>query len=221
MDEELFILGAGGFAKEAYLLIERLGLDGGAARCAGLVDVDPSGPTERFGGRDLPVFDQSSFAATHRGATLVLGIANPRVIQGLCKTFAGWRFATLVDPSVHVHPSTTLGEGTVVAAGTQLSLDVEIGAFNVLNPGVIVGHDTRTGTGNVLNPGAVLSGSVTLGEGNLVGSRATVLQGLQVGSWATIGAAALVTRDVQDGALMKGVPARPDPAAAPSGTSQP
>ncbi|TMK26804.1 MAG: hypothetical protein E6G62_01520 [Actinobacteria bacterium] len=57
--------------------------------------------------------------------------------------------------------------------------------------------------------GARLASAVVVGPEAHIGAGSTVLQGRTIGARAVVGAGAVVTHDVDDGAVVVGVPARP------------
>lgn len=205
----VYILGAGGQARDVYHLIQRLASRGESITCGGFVDLEPESGELVVGGSSTPVHAEREFLAERSHATVALGTASPVLNARLMARYSAFDFATLIDPDVDRHDSITFGEGAVVTAGAQLSLDVTIGAGSIVNRGVIVGHETQVGDHCVLNPGSNLSGRVVLGARNLVGAGATVLQELRIGSENTIGAGSVVTKDIDDGETVVGVPARP------------
>lgn len=112
-----------------------------------------------------------------------------------------------------IHPSAqymgdSLGQGTVLAAGSIVCVGATVGELAVVNTGAIVDHECTIGRAAHICPGARLAGRVTVGEGAFVGIGATVIQGVTIGPWATVGAGAVVIRDVEPNETVVGVPAR-------------
>lgn len=211
MKNDVFILGAGGFAREVYLVLSRLERAGGPYSFGGFVDIDPDRDHLAVGDHHLPILRQADFLLENVGARVAIGTGDPALIARMAAEFDTMDFVTLVDPSVELHDSVRLGAGNIVTAGVQMTVNIEIGCHNVFNLNVTIGHDATIGNGNVINPGANISGGVTLGNGNLVGTGAAVLQNLSIGSNCTVGAAALVTKNISDEQLVVGVPGRARP----------
>jgi sugar O-acyltransferase (sialic acid O-acetyltransferase NeuD family) len=208
----LFIIGAGGFGREVFSIIEALESSGSVPHAAGFIDDAPSAADlERvnvLGSRVVGCVDDLIRRTEPFGAILAIGSASAR------ETIAGLLAYSPVTFPMIVHPDTTMGcdvrlaEGVVVAAGSRLSTNIEVGRHVHIDQNAVVGHDCNLGDFSRLNPQACVSGAVTIGRGALIGANATLLPGLDVGDGAIVGAGAVVTSAVDPAATVKGVPAR-------------
>jgi sugar O-acyltransferase (sialic acid O-acetyltransferase NeuD family) len=208
----LFIIGAGGFGREVFSIIEALEGSGSLPHPAGFIDDAPSAAdldrVNALGSRVVGSVDDLIRRTEPFSAVLAIGSASNR------ETIAGLLSHSSVTFPVIVHPDTSLGcdvrlaEGVVVAAGSRLSTNIEVGRFVHIDQNAVVGHDCNLGDFSRLNPQACVSGGVTIGRGALVGANATVLQGLDVGGDSIVGAGAVVTHTVRSATTVKGVPAR-------------
>jgi len=208
----LFIIGAGGFGREVFSIIEALAADGGLARPAGFIDDAPSPldleRVEALGSVVVGSVHDLVLRTGRFSAILAMGSASDR------RNVAGLLSHSPVTFPVLVHPDTTLGcgvrlaEGVVIAAGSRLSTNIDVGRHVHIDQNAVVGHDCTLEDFSRLNPQACVSGAVRIGSGALVGANATVLQGLDVGEDAIVGAGAVVTRPIQSNTTVKGVPAR-------------
>jgi sugar O-acyltransferase (sialic acid O-acetyltransferase NeuD family) len=208
----LFIIGAGGFGREVFSIIEALESLDRMPHPAGFIDDDPStadvARVHALGSRIVGSVDDLARRTEPFSAVLAIGSAFSR------EAIASLLAHSPVTFPVLVHPDTTMGcdvrfaEGAVVAPGCRLSTNIDVGRHVHIDQNAAVGHDSRLGDFSRLNPHACVSGTVTIGRGALIGANATVLQGLDVGDEALVGAGSCVVTDVAPGTVVKGVPAR-------------
>lgn len=212
MTAPLFIVGAGGFGREVFSIMDALRRSGSMPGPTGFIDDAPSpADLERvgvLGSRVVGSVDDLLTRTEPFSAVLAIGSATAR------QTVATRLAHSPVTYPVLVHPDTTIGcdvrlaEGVVVAAGSRLSTNIQVGKHVHIDQNAVVGHDCVLGDYSRLNPQACISGTVTIGPGALIGANATVLPGLEVGDHAVVGAGAVAVRDVGSATTVKGVPAR-------------
>lgn len=198
---DLYVIGAGGLAREMAWLAQSLGMD-----VVGFVDV-AAGTVEGY-----PVITDGELLHLSHPYAAVVGLGTPGLRAGVVSRYAQQKhvdFPTLVHESATVLGPCEIGRGTCLQAGVRLTGDIAIGDFVLLNLNVTVGHDAVIGSGVVINPGATISGGVRIGESALIGTGAVMLENVIVGERATVGAGAVVTKDVPAGVTVVGVPARP------------
>jgi sugar O-acyltransferase (sialic acid O-acetyltransferase NeuD family) len=118
------------------------------------------------------------------------------------------RFAPVIDGSVRVPESCSIGAGSIVLAGSVLTASVAIGRHVVIMPHVTLTHDDVVDDFATLAAGVALGGSVRVGEAAYLGMNCSVRQGLQVGRDAVVGMGAVVLEQVPDAETWAGVPAR-------------
>jgi sugar O-acyltransferase (sialic acid O-acetyltransferase NeuD family) len=208
----LFIIGAGGFGREVFSIIAALESPGSVPHPTGFIDDAPSAAdlenVDALGSRVLGCVDDLIGRAEPFNAVLAIGSMSAR------ETIAGLLVHSPVTFPVLVHPDTTVGrgvrlsEGVVVAAGSRLSTNIEVGRHVHIDQNAVVGHDCNLGAFSRLNPQSCVSGAVTIGRSVLIGANATVLQGLRVGDQAVVGAGSCVVKNVPADTVVKGVPAR-------------
>lgn len=125
---------------------------------------------------------------------------------------AGLRATVLLHPRAEIAPTATFGEGSVVCAGSVVSVNVSVGRHVHVNVGCTVSHDVVLEDLATLSPGVRLAGNVRVETGAFLGIGATVINGhagapLVIGAGAVVAAGACVTENVAAGALVAGVPA--------------
>lgn len=141
---------------------------------------------------------------------ILIAIADPTV---RCQIVKNWYrknvpFNPFINKNVVIHHSTQLGRGSIICPGVQITVDVRIGEFVIINLNTTIGHDVVIGDFCSIMPSVNISGDVSLGDRVYVGSGAIILQGLTIGDDVVIGAGSVVTHDIEKGKVVKGVPAK-------------
>jgi acetyltransferase EpsM len=145
-------------------------------------------------------------AATHR---FVIGIGDAKSRRRMAEDVVsvGGELAVLVHPSSVIAPDVTLGEGTVVMAGSIINTGTRVGRLVVINTGAIVDHDNLIEDNVQIAPGARLAGNVTCRSDAFVGTGAIVIPRIEIGEGAYVAAGAVVIRPVRARTLVAGCPA--------------
>jgi len=189
------IYGAGGFGKEVRMLVHLLQREGRAVTFAGFLDdFNPVDPEARSG-----QFDD-----------VVIAVADVTARQQIAKNLSGTNisFESLIHPGVFLDTSNQLGRGCVVCGGVQLTVDIKMGNFVIVNLSSTIGHDVEIGDFTSIMPSVNISGNVKIGKGVFIGSGAMLFQGITIGEGAVIGAGAVVRHSVLPGQRVAGVPSR-------------
>ena len=117
-------------------------------------------------------------------------------------------YVNAIHPSVVMSDSVRLGKGVIIAAGTILTANIEIGNHVIINLSCTIGHDAFLDSFCTLSPSVNVNGADRLGEGVFVGTGVAFCPNLAVGDWAVIGAGAVVLKDIPEESTAVGVPAR-------------
>lgn len=212
MTRRMVVIGAGGFAQEIAMLIRELN----GFSFVGFVVSDPKLPV-RYP-KKVELLGDYAWLRENRGRFdgLAIGIGAPearlRVANELADFDAEY-WPALISPAARYDRETCdIGHGTVVCAGTLITVDVTLEPFAAINMSCTVGHGARIGRGSTISPSVNISGGVAIGAGVFVGTGAQILEYLTIGENATIGAGAVVTANVAAGDTLIAPPARRLPA---------
>ena len=207
MSAPLLLIAASGLAREVLTVCEAAG-----TTVTGVLDDDPAKEGVAFG--RTTVLGPLERVTDHPDADLLLCAGKGSVRKDLVTRLAALgvgddRYATVVDPSVHVPSSCTVGVGSVLLAGVVLTADVLLGRHVVCMPHVTLTHDDRLEDYATLTAGVSLGGGVTVGEAAYIGMNASVREGRVVGAGSVLGMGAALVSDQPPGTVYAGVPARP------------
>jgi len=206
MHKPVFILGAGGFARETLDIYFDCKLD---SKVLGFVEENCRSVGCFLNGK--PVYDVS-YLKNFEGKDkplMIGGIGSTkrkRLILELEKDM--FEFDTIIHPSVISSKWVVIGEGCIITPGVIMTCQVDVGRHVILNLGVQLGHDVKVGDFSTLSPGAKIMGGSSLGDSVYVGVNATVIEHIHVGDGAVIAAGAVVVKDVPPMSLVAGVPAQ-------------
>jgi sugar O-acyltransferase (sialic acid O-acetyltransferase NeuD family) len=206
--KDLVIFGASDFGKEVAFLVEDINEAGPQWNLLGFIDDDPRKRASSCLG--YPVLGGAEWV-TERSEPIdaVVAIGDPRIRRIVVDKLAPHvHFATLVHPSARCHRTTVVGEGTILCAGTIVTVEIELGRHVIVNLDCTIGHGARIGEFCVLNPGVHVSGDVTLAPDVSVGTGSQIIDTVSVGSNSVIGAGAVVIRDLPPNVVAVGSPAK-------------
>lgn len=209
MTASIILVAASGLAREALSACRRPGWAGGEV--IGYLDDDPAKAGTVIDG--LPVLGGVESVTQHPDAGLVVcagkGASRRAIVARLaCLGVEPGRYASVIDPSVHVPSSCSIGAGSILLSGTVLTADVQVGAHVVCMPHVVLTHDDVLGDFATLAAGAVLGGTVHVGEAAYIGMNASVREQRQVGTEAILGMGSVLLVDQPPRTVWAGVPAK-------------
>ena len=200
---ELFIVGAGGFGREAVWTVERIN---NAAQqplwnVIRFADDDPAKASGNFEGYPM-LGSVEKASADHPGASVFIAIGDNKIRRDIYRRLRGHDFPALIDPSAQVSPTTEFRHGTYIAVEAVVSVGTEIGKFVIINARAGVGHDSFVGDFANIAPGVSLSGHTRIGEGAFMGTNSCTAPGMTVGDGATVACGTPVLKDVAPGTTL-------------------
>jgi len=210
MSEQLFVYGAGGFAREVAWLIDSS--ENSSFEVLGFIDDNESHPEDWQDPRPIMNFEQSRIKAPDAG--YVVGIGSPEMRKQVTVRLvdAGVPLPTVAHSGVQISERISFGEGCIVCAGNILTVDIKIESHVHINLDCTIGHDVVIGEYTTISPGVHISGNVTIEPDVFLGTGACIVNGsvtkpLIIGRGSVIGAGAVVTKSADAYTLYAGVPA--------------
>lgn len=204
----LYILGAGGFAREIYSYLADNDFIYNNLRLAGFLDDN----LNALDGFDLSHKIMGSLKNTDLEATdhLIVAVANPAIKEQVFDFYDknNGTIITYIHPSAIIGHDVSIGEGTVFAPHSIVTTNVTLGRGCTINAFSGVGHDSVLGDFCTLSGHCDVTGNVKLGDKVFMGSQASIIPSVQVGAGAIIGAGSLVIRKVKENTTVFGNPAK-------------
>lgn len=200
--KSIAIVGAGGMARDALVVLDALGLGG---RVSGFYESDEVWSDRRIKG--LPVCRLSSInVATQH---VVVGIGDGLIRQKVVELLPSHAvFPTFMHPSVVRGRDVELDAGTIICAGTVLTTDITFGKHVLVNVGCTITHDCTLGDYATLSPGCRLSGNCSVGKRVFIGTAACLREKTTVVDDVVIGMGAVVVDSLTEAGTYIGCPAR-------------
>jgi sugar O-acyltransferase (sialic acid O-acetyltransferase NeuD family) len=203
--KEIYILGAGGLAREALCIYIDLGKE---KAVKGFLEENCKRKGQILNGKIIQDITYLEGSVKKEMCYLVAAIGSTKRQRLIEKLYdKGYRFDTVIHPKTVYSQWLKIGAGSIIAAGSLLTCQIEIGQHVIINLGCKIGHDAKIGDYSTLSPGVKVMGNACLGKGVFVGTNATIIENVKVGDGAVIAAGAVVTKNVPSMALVAGIPA--------------
>jgi len=206
--KKLVIIGAGGFGREVFWLVQRINANSPTWDLLGFLD-DNLDKLNMFDGYGRIIGDIASYERLNRPyAICAIGspVVRKAIVERLSKFEPLW--ATLIDPSVSVGPGSTVGNGCVFLKNANLTANVTVGNHVHFGCTAQAAHDAKIGDYCTLCGHVDVNGAVCIEEGVFVGSHACILPRVHVEPWSTVGAGTVAIRTVHTKTSVFGVPAK-------------
>lgn len=211
MLKDLYIIGAGGFGREVAWLVERINAVEPTWKLEGFIDDNTIMHGTLQDG--YPVVGNSDYLMNVTKEVWVVcavGTAKIRkkIIEKL-KKCENVKFATLIDPDVVCSTQVNIGEGSIICAGTIITVDISIGKHVIINLDCTIGHDDIIHDFVTIYPSVNISGNAVIGECAELGTGGQIIQGINIGEESIIGAGAVVIHNIPKKCTAVGSPAKP------------
>lgn len=205
--KKIVIIGTGGFGREVAWLIERINKIEPTWEILGYVDENKDLFGTLSGG--YPVLGNDEWLIDQEAEVYaVCAIGSSKIRKKVIKKLDGIKYATLIDPKVEMSNRVKIGEGSIICAGTILTVDINIGEHVIINLDCTIGHDAMLEDFVTLYPSVNVSGNTLLEECVEMGTGCQIIQGLKIGRSTIVGAGAVVVKDLPNGCTAVGSPAK-------------
>jgi sugar O-acyltransferase (sialic acid O-acetyltransferase NeuD family) len=212
MKKNIAIIGAGGMAREVAWLIENINRQTPTWNIVGFIEDKRRADiqTELLNG--YKVFSEQAWLDTYKEEiSVICGIGDGLIRKNIYKKYSlkpNIEIATLVDPSVRIDSSISIGQGSVICSNSIITVNSQIGSGVLINVNTLIGHDSTIGNYCTLAPFVKVSGGASLGELCSVGSGAFIIEGTSVIANSIIGPLAAVYKNIDVSGTYAGNPTR-------------
>ena len=205
--EGVYLIGAGGFARELESWIENSEFSKNY-NLIGYID-DNEKALEGYK-NDFKIVDSFKNGSLWKGKNIVLGIASCEVKQKIfddlinndCKILS-YKHNTSI-----IAKNTTLGVGYVLCPHVIISCNVKIGNLVSINSGSQIGHDVTIGNYSSIMANVDIGGGANIGNHVFIGSNSVILPGVKIPDYTRIGAGSVVLRTLKSSGSYFGNPAK-------------
>lgn len=209
--KDLYIIGAGGFGREVAWLVERINEVKPTWNLKGFIDDNKN----LWGTKEdaYPVLGGCEYllkkSEEHEVYT-VCAVGSVKVRKRIIEKLkdCGIHFATVIDPSVLISSKVNVGEGTIICAGTIITVNITIGNHVIINLDCTLGHDDVISDFVTIYPSVNVSGNVVVRECSELGTGAQIIQGKCIESNTILGAGTIVISDIEESGTYVGSPAK-------------
>jgi sugar O-acyltransferase (sialic acid O-acetyltransferase NeuD family) len=202
----IYIVGAGGFAREVLNIYIDLGRE---EEVAGFLEENCSRDGAEVNGKPLHDISLLDNVVTSK-PKLICAIGTPlrkRLIENTKDK--GCDYDSIVHPSVIESRWVTFGQGSIICAGNVFTSQIRVGDYSIVNLSCTIGHDVEIGKYTTISPGVNVSGRVAIGDECFIGTGASIIEKVTIGDRSYIGAGSVVVNDIPADVLALGVPAKP------------
>ena len=198
MQKNLVIIGAGGHGK----VVSDIAVKNGYETIIFLDDNDSIHECAGF-----PVIGNIKEIKTYNNWDTIVAIGNPQLRRKVQNGLEEYRLISLIHPNAVISRRVSIGNGTVIMAGTVINSDTCIGNGCIINTSSSIDHDCIISDFCHVSVGAHIAGNVSIGEETWIGIGASVSNNAFVCERCMIGAGAVVIRNIVESGTYIGVPA--------------
>lgn len=208
MLKQLVIVGAGGFGREVFSMIQDINRDRKTWEVLGFLDDNPNALDGAS--QYPPVLGPVAHYRNLRHSFVACAVGSPKIrkqiVHRLNTYDAHW--ATIIHPTAHIGFGSSLGKGCILCIRAIVTVDVRIGHHVHINCMADAGHDACIGDYCTLSSHVDICGHAVVDEGVFLGSHAVVHPRIHIGAWATVGAGSVAINDIPKEKTVFGMPAR-------------
>jgi sugar O-acyltransferase (sialic acid O-acetyltransferase NeuD family) len=207
--KKLYIIGARGFGREVYELIQHtVAYKRGEYKIVGYLD-DKSNALDGY--KDYPpIIDSVENFQPKPEDVFVCALGTPQTKKTYAEKIQakGGEFINLIHENAELGIKIENQKGLIIFSNTFVSVDVTLGDFITIQQFSFLGHDAKVGSWGHINTFCSINGFVKIGDSVQIYTHASILPKFEVGDSAIVGAGSLVMKNVNPNVTVFGSPAR-------------
>ncbi|WP_217540417.1 acetyltransferase [Vibrio metschnikovii] len=206
--KKLYLVGAGGFAREIYSYINEESFVVNEHKLYGFLS-DFKADLDAFNVEHTVVGEMFN-SRLDKSDAIIIAVADCVLKEKIFQYYSklGVNILSYVHPTAFVGKNVEIGQGSVICPYATLTCDISLGRGTTINAHSSIGHDAKIGDFSTLSGHCDVTGFVQLGEKVFMGSHALVIPNVKIGDMAVIGAGSVVISKVKPGVTMFGNPAK-------------
>ncbi|WP_029071013.1 acetyltransferase [Kandleria vitulina] len=194
MQKKVVVIGASGHARVIADIIKRSNDE-----IIGFLDdnVEIQGRTI-FDGKKVLGDTSEESVKKYVDCYFIIGIGSNRVRKIISEKYSNLKWYTAIHPNAVIGSNVSIGDGSVLMAGTVVNTGTKIGKHCIINTCSSIDHDNILEDYVHLSPGAHLAGTVKIGELTWICAGVTVINNISIGENNIIGAGATVIDNIEE-----------------------
>jgi sugar O-acyltransferase (sialic acid O-acetyltransferase NeuD family) len=139
---------------------------------------------------------------------ICLGYSNPAKKKEICEQLEKnhFSFPPLIHKTVYIHPSASIGKGTLIYPMCSIGLGVHISDGVIINVSSVIGHGSFIDKYTFIAANVTLSGDLQVGQNCFAGSGTVIANNLRIGNNVKMGIGTVVTKNIDDNLSVIGNP---------------
>lgn len=209
MKKEIIIIGSGGHAKVAIDAVERQG----NYKILGLIDSfrevgETTSGYSVLG--DIGDLEKIIFDSNVHGLFVAVGLnyARKNIVEQLARLQIELPYVTIIHPLSTVARNASIGEGSLICAGSVIAPDVKIGRHVIINHNASIDHDTVIEEFSSFAPAALCGGNCLIRNSTAICIGAILSNKITIGANSVVGAGSLVLQSQPENSVIYGRPAK-------------
>lgn len=207
--QDIVLFGAGAMAREVSTLIQEINSEKASFHLVGYA-VDDAFYDDGMKIRGVSVVSREWLVKHKDDVVCACAIGYPKERRKAQKELLqeGVRFTNLIHPTTIIGEGSVIGNGCILQGWTSITTDCTLGDGIFMNGDVTIGHDAVLEDYVTCFPRCQISGQVRIGEAVCIGAMAFINAKRKIGAEAVVAPGSIVFNNVKAGTHVMGNPAK-------------